>query len=211
MSAFRRRLVESTQSDSGLRAKLRRVRVFAAIFPPDDAVDDLAEITVPMQQMYPDLRWAQPPLWHLTLAYFGNITQADQGQLNRAVASFVAERETLRVRLVGAGTFSEPNVAQTLWAGVDSQQDALLHLSGDLVTAVQHFGWTLDRRSFRAHLTLARAQPGRDLLPLVDQLSDYTGPFWDVPSIAVVWARQAEDGEPVYELLGEHTFTPPER
>ena len=184
------------------------MRVFAAIFPPDDAVDDLAHIVEPLQDMYPDLRWTQPPLWHLTLAFFGYITQADQVHLNRAVANFVAEREAFQVRLVGSGTFPEPNVAQTLWAGVDSHADALLKLSDELMTSVQHFGWILDRRSFRAHMTLARARPGQDLSPLVHRLADYSGPFWDVPSIAVVWARQAEDGEPLYELLGEHTFPP---
>lgn len=180
--------------------------MFAAIFPPEDAVDDLAVLVAPLERTYPDLRWTQPPLWHLTLAFFGNITQADQVHLNRAVGHFVAEREPLRIRLAGAGTFSEPNAAETLLAGVDSPHDALAKLAGDLVSAVQHFGWMLDRRAFRAHVTLARAQPGRDLAPLVHQLADYSGPFWQVPSIAVVWTRNAEDGEPLYELLGEHSF-----
>jgi 2'-5' RNA ligase len=182
------------------------VRVFTAIFPPEDVVDHLAQRVEPVQRAHPELRWTLPPLWHLTLAFFGNITESDSVLLNDAVQTFVAEREALQVRLAGAGAFPEPEAAEILWAGVDAPGHALADMSRELIASVLHFGWLLDRRSFRAHVTLARSRPERDLSAAVEQLADYRGPMWTVPSIAVVWSRRGPDGEPLYELLCEHPF-----
>ena len=182
------------------------MRVFTAIFPPEEAVDDLARRVEPVQRAQPDLRWTLPPLWHLTLAFFGDITESDSVLQNEAVETFVAERQALRVRVAGAGAFPEPAAAQILWAGVEAPRDALADVSRQLIASVLHFGWILDRRSFRAHVTLARTRPERDLSAAVEQLADYRGPTWTVPSIAVVWSRRGPDGEPLYELLGEHPF-----
>lgn len=182
------------------------MRVFTAIFPPEEAVDGLARRVEPVQRTRPDLHWTVPALWHLTVAFVGNITHADSVLLNRAVAEFVLNRSALRVRIAGAGAFPDPAAAQTLWAGVECTGNALGDMSRELISSMQHFGWILDRRAFQAHVTLARAGRPQDLSGAVEQLSDYLGPFWDVPSLAVVWSRQSEGGEPYYELLGEHPF-----
>ena len=182
------------------------MRVFTAIFPPEEAVDHLARRVEPVRRARPELRWMPHPLWHLTLAFFGNITESDSVLLNEAVETFVAERQALRVRLAGAGAFPDPAAGEILWAGVDAPGHALADMSRELIGSVQHFGWILDRRSFRAHVTLARSRPARDLSGAVDQLADYQGQMWTVPSIAVVWSRRGPDGEPLYELSGEHPF-----
>ena len=182
------------------------MRVFTAIFPPDEAVDDLAHLVEPLKHTHPHLRWTVGPLWHLTLAFFGNITQSDSLLLNRAVEEFVQGRSALRVRLAGGGAFPDPASAEVLWAGVDCPGGALGDLSRELIASVHHFGWILDRRAFQPHLTLARTGGPQDVSGPVEQLSGYCGPFWSVPSIAVVWSRQGEDGELLYELLGEHPF-----
>lgn len=182
------------------------MRVFAAIFPPDEVADDLARFVEPVRRGYPELGWTPAPLWHLTLAFFGNITHQDQVLLNDAVAKLVARQRPMRVRVVGGGAFPEPGQAATLWAGVESQDNALHELARELVGSVLHFGWMLDRRSFQAHLTLARARPARDLSSAVAMLSGYRGEPWLVPAVAVVWSRPDDHGEPFYELLGEHPF-----
>ena len=182
------------------------MRVFTAIFPPEEAVDDLARFVEPVQRAHPDLRWTAPPLWHLTLAYLGNITESDSVLLGQHLTGFVAQRPALRVRLAGAGAFPDPAAAHTLWTGVDGPGTALADLSRELIESVLHFGWILDRRSFQAHVTLARSRADQNLSSAVAQLADYRGPFWNVPSLAVVWSRQSPDGEPYYQLLGEHPF-----
>jgi len=182
------------------------VRVFTAIFPPEGAVDDLARFVEPVQRANPDLRWTAPPLWHLTLAFLGNITESDSVLLNEHLPGFLAQRPPLRVRLAGAGAFPDPAAAHTLWAGMDGPGTALADLSRELIGSVLHFGWILDRRSFQAHVTLARSPSVRDFGRAVAQLSAYRGPFWSVPSLAVVWSRQTPGGEPHYQLLGEHPF-----
>jgi len=181
------------------------VRVFAAIFPPDQAVVDLARVVEPVRRTEPELRWTAPARWHLTLAHFGNITEDDAARLNATVAT-LAQRPALRVRLAGAGAFPVATSAQILWTGVDCPGEALRGLSSDLLAAVQRFGWTTDRRVFQAHVTLARCRSRTDLRPAVAALSGYRGPAWPVPSIAVVWSRPAAAGEPDYNVLAEHHF-----
>ena len=45
------------------------MRLFAAVVPPPEAIEDLAAFLEPREEAGPDLRWTTPEQWHLTLAF----------------------------------------------------------------------------------------------------------------------------------------------
>jgi len=182
------------------------MRVFSAIFPPDEIVDDLSQAVTPLLRHYPELAWSPPPLWHLTLTYFGNLSLNDTGQLDGVMRSFVMGRRPITLRLDGAGATPEPSAADELYMQVTSVDNALVKLYLDGVEAVKNRGWILDRRSFRSRVPIARTETSMNMAGLIKELGDYQSPEWQADSVAILWSRPGTDGRPYYQLLGEHTF-----
>jgi hypothetical protein len=55
-------------------------------------------------------------------------------------------------------------------------------------------------------MPIARSEADMNMSDLVAELGDYRGPAWQADSVAILWSRPGADGQPYYELLGEHSF-----
>jgi len=108
----------------------------------------------------PDLRWTRLDQRHLTLRFLGAVP--DPAAAAEFVADSVRRREPFTLSLGGGGAFPDPRRASVLWLGVREGLDALTELATALASP--------DDRPFRAHLTLARANPPRDLRQVVAAL-----------------------------------------
>ncbi len=169
------------------------MRLFAAAYPSRAALDHLgAEVTsLPMVAYARDhdanLRLANPALWHVTLAFLGDV-EDDRldlaiGALDAAAASVSAPAP---IRIAGGGRFGRGRFT-TAWAGL---------AGGDLEPsaaaarrALKHARLPYDRKPFRAHLTIAR--PGdRVPRPILDEslarLAAYAGPEWTLDEMCLV-------------------------
>jgi len=107
----------------------------------------------------PDLRWSRPEQRHLTVKFFGPVSNAES--LAESVADSVRQRATFTVTLGGGGAFPDPRRASVLWLGVRHGSDAFADLAAPFAD---------DDRAFRAHLTLARVAKARDLRAVVAAL-----------------------------------------
>ena len=47
------------------------MRLFVAVTPPPEALDELRSATADMRSARSELRWTRPDQWHLTLAFLG--------------------------------------------------------------------------------------------------------------------------------------------
>jgi 2'-5' RNA ligase len=182
------------------------MRVFSALFPPDEVVEDLSRAMTPWRRRFPDLDWTPPQLWHMRLSYFGNASHADVSRLSRVLEVFAREHSPFEVRIDGAGAIPELTGGQTLYAKLETPDDALLDLCLGAIAAVQNFGWVLDRRSFTPTFPLARSAQPVDFTELAQLVSEYQSRIWEVTSFATVWARPGSDGHQLFELLGEHAL-----
>lgn len=95
------------------------MRLFVAVVPPDDVLDDLEEHVEPRRDAGPEIRWTDRHQWHVTLAFLGAVPEARLDDLTDALARSAARRDPLVLRLAGAGAFPNPYAARVLWAGVD--------------------------------------------------------------------------------------------
>jgi 2'-5' RNA ligase len=158
------------------------VRLFVAVDPPRAAIEHL-------QQHLPtgaDLRWTDPAQWHLTLTFCGEVTELAAERLAVRLARAALRHAPAEVRLTGAGAFSRPARAQALWVGLAGDVDALTKLAAATSAAARRCGIPVEERRFRAHLTIARASPPRDLRGVVEALSAYEGPPWTADAIHLV-------------------------
>ena len=136
----------------------------------------------------PDMRWVPEERWHVTLAFLGEVDPDRIPVLGARLDEVAAAHRPLEaMRLAGAGTFHG-----VLWLGVWHTER---HSPADrLARAVQRemraAGVPVERRPWRAHLTIARWRPSaeRDAAArrAAESLADYAGPAFDVHDIRLV-------------------------
>jgi 2'-5' RNA ligase len=133
------------------------IRLFAAIPIPAE----IGEALTRRQQGLPGARWRPVEAFHITLRFFGEISESVADDLDAELAAVSGKALTLM--LEGVGAFDDGGDPHAVWAGV-AENEALRRLAGRCETAARRAGLPADRRAWRPHLTLAylrRADPVR--------------------------------------------------
>ncbi len=150
-------------------------RLFLAVWPPDDVVEELMALPRKDQR---GVRFVPPDRWHITLRFLG---QADPNAVVDAL---------IRTALV-------PAVAR-LGPAVDVLDERALIVPADglddLAAAVTHATASIGerpRKRFVGHLTVARVKAHA---PMPRALGTMMAAEFDVDEVALVASRQHQDG-----------------
>lgn len=103
------------------------------------------------------VRWVRLDGLHITLRFLGPTSDERVEGIAAAVRSAAAGSAPFSIRISGADAFPPTGRPRTLWLDIADGADRLAELAGRLDDALATDGWDRDRRPFRAHLTLARA------------------------------------------------------
>lgn len=109
---------------------------------------------------------------HLTLLFLGSVDVTQQRCLEAAAATY--EGASFELRLDHLGSFPRARVA---WLGAQAMPESLLGLVRHLERAAGRCGIPVDRRPFRAHLTLARKISRPVSAPVSPPLAWHIGAF----------------------------------
>ena len=164
------------------------MRLFVGMNPPAEARTDAAEaLDLRVGQPAPGVRWVPQERWHVTLAFLGEVDPDRVPRLVDALQHVADEHAALMaMHLAGAGTFRG-----SLWLGVHptERHSPADHLARGVQRAMRAAGIAVERRPWRAHLTVARwrsspelDRQGRDLAAGLD----YAGPTFDIDAIRLV-------------------------
>ena len=183
------------------------MRLFVAITPPRAvllevraAVDALKRGNTP--EINALLRWTRPETWHITVAFYGEVTEEKAADLADRLGRVAARTTPMELSLAGAGRFGP----RALWFGVQGQHDRLGRLAEASGAAARRCHIRMEDRPYRPHLTLARVtgvprgvtqddQAGPlDLAPIVDRLKAFRSPGWLAGEVELFTV--AEAGEP---------------
>lgn len=137
------------------------MRLFAAVWPPDDVLDhlDLAVAVVRRNGPGADdgVRWSARETWHLTAAFYGHLPDAATDAVARDLARAAAGLVPFTLQLRGAGVFAH----RTLWVGTGGDVAAMVALATAARSVGEEHGAPADARvRHRPHLTVGRARPG---------------------------------------------------
>lgn len=180
------------------------VRVFAAIVPPPDAHADLERFVEPRREVSSELRWTPAHLWHVTLAFMGELPERLADDVIDAVATVAVEHVPIPLRLSGAGTFPNPAEARVVW--MDVRPDApraladLESLALGVRRACGRVGASPTGGDYRPHLTLARSRRPFEATHWLRVMDSYAGPSWTADEVTVFVSERGEGrGRPHYE------------
>ncbi|OJF12547.1 RNA 2',3'-cyclic phosphodiesterase [Couchioplanes caeruleus] len=151
------------------------MRLFVAIYPPDDVRKDLWQRLGPGRQGLTAIE-----KWHVTLAFLGEVSEECRPALEEALARVTVPRGR-ELRLRGGGDFG----GRVIWAGVEGE---LGDLNEAVRAAARGVGVSPDGRPYTPHLTVSYASDDA----VRQALDGYAGPSWTLGEIALV--RVEPDG-----------------
>jgi len=142
-------------------------RAFLAVYPDPAARAALATCLVGLASDVPrGVRWTSPEQAHLTLRFFGNLTDGDVTTAARVVSELTATREPFSLAWGGLGAFPGWRRPRVIWIGAGSGGAELEALAADLDDGFAAAGLGRADRPFRSHLTLGRCRDGAALDPV---------------------------------------------
>jgi 2'-5' RNA ligase len=103
------------------------------------------------------VRWVRLDGLHLTLRFLGPTPEERVPDLAGAITSVAAGAAPFSVMIRGAGSFPPTGRPRTIWLDIRDGVEPLSELATRLDDRLADAGWERERRPFRGHLTLARA------------------------------------------------------
>lgn len=184
----------------------RTVRLFAAVLPPADVADELEALVGELQGLAgaDRLRWTEPPGWHYTLAFYGEVEEDVAEELSRRLERAARRSEPFPLAVRGGGQFGH---GRALWAGAEGDLGALRLLADRAEAAARRAGVPMgEHRRYTPHLTVARSRSDVDVRPYVDVLDTFAGRTWTVADLVLVRSNLPTSGvpgeQPRYEAVG---------
>ena len=177
------------------------MRLFVGLVPPPASLDDLDAACAPFRLAREDLRWTGRELWHLTLAFLGEVGEEDLAGLMPGLERAAGRSRPFSLSVAGGGAFSNPARANVLWSGMSGDRPALAELAETVAGGARAAGIVPPDayRGFTPHLTLARCRAPADVREIVARLDCYRGPGWTVEEIHLI--RSTLHRRPRYETL----------
>lgn len=177
------------------------MRLFVGLVPPPAALDHLDAACAPLRLARDDLRWTGRELWHLTLAFLGEVGEQDLARLTAWLEPAAERNRAFTLRVAGAGAFSSPARANVLWSGLAGDRDELTELAATVAATAREAGVAPPGgyHEFTPHLTLARCRIPADVREIVATLDRYQGPDWTAEEIYLI--RSTLSRQPRYETL----------
>ena len=185
------------------------MRLFVAVVPPIEVVEDLGEFVEPRRE-HPDedIRWAADEHWHITLAFLGEVPEWKTEELGERLERAAKRQKPFELQLTGAGAFPGVPDALVLYTGVRDDSDSLRHLAMTTRAAANRAGVIVEGRKFTPHVTLARLRRPVDATKWVRIFDTYDGPVWTAGTLRLIESRlgQGPGHSAAYATVGEWEF-----
>lgn len=139
----------------------QRAHYFFAAVIPDDVKSKIVLQCERMKGILPFRNWVDEQDYHITLAFLGGTTPEVLQDAVTKVEQAINEFEHFPLAISHLGVFGLQQSPRILWAGVE-ESHALQLLQNKVYKACEQAGFSLDRRPFHPHITLARKWVGEE-------------------------------------------------
>ncbi len=134
------------------------IRCFLAIDLPEDLRPGLALAQGELKKTQADVKWVPPGNIHITLKFFGNVTDAEIPNIIAAAREVAAGQGPLTLKVRGAGAFPTIRSPRVVWLGLGGDMLPLAQFFHRLEKAFAALDYPPETRAFNPHLTLGRVR-----------------------------------------------------
>lgn len=135
-------------------------RIFAAIDISAEARSKVADYMENLRNEFRHLRvgWERSEKLHLTLKFYGDTNENQLENLNRALEKLAKQVSIFKLQILETGIFPSRHNPRILWLGIRDEQKCLSKINSLLEEESEKIGFVKEKRSFKPHLTIARAR-----------------------------------------------------
>lgn len=131
-------------------------RTFLALELPDAVKNTLRRQIERLGRAIPETHWVNPESPHLTLAFLGEIDDAQLMAASESAAATARAHAPFTLRLDGLGTFGSAQAPRVVWVGLAGDKTRLMQVQANVADELAARGFPREQRPFAPHLTLAR-------------------------------------------------------
>jgi RNA 2',3'-cyclic 3'-phosphodiesterase len=146
------------------------IRAFLAIELPASLRPVLSRAQEELKKSGADVKWVPVGNIHITLKFFGNITEEQVTDLSEAVTALAAGQEPFTLAVTDAGAFPTPKSPRVVWLGVGGELDVVQEFYRRLEIAFAALGFPPEDRPLSPHLTLGRVKSPAGRTALIQAL-----------------------------------------
>lgn len=183
----------------------RKIRSFIAVELSPDVRGRAQQLIQRLRVTDARVHWVENQNLHLTLKFLGEIESLEIPGICRQLQQAVAEIESFDLEFHGVGAFPDASNPRTIWLGVRAGGEAMVALHQRVEGALTEFGFRVEGRRFRPHVTLGRVRDTRhgkrDLENLINLYDDAPGGISHCDEVVLFASLLEGDGQ-VYEPLG---------
>ena len=188
-------------------------RTFIALETNQDLQRHLSGVIRQVARVFPAVRWVDPVTIHLTLAFLGELSDAQLIEAEQAATQAVQEVRPFQYRLTHFGIFGSPRSPRVIWMGIEEPAGALTALHRALQKELLSRGFQIDTRPFSPHLTLARVkhplstheQQQLQRILSKEQANTFASSFYTAYALDVMKSELSSTGAR-YTLLRKYVF-----
>ena len=185
-------------------------RLFVAFTIPEVQKTRLGRLQGLIAPDIPNARWVTPEMFHVTLAFLGEIPDLDLNPVCLAVAEGCKNFARFTVNLKSLGAFPDPDSPRVVWVGVTGPGlDTMNQLRDAIVESLSDAGYPPEDDRFTPHLTLGyvKSKKGQeiDVNPLIAHYQMWSAGNFSVTGITTFASTITPEG-PAYMRMASVTL-----
>lgn len=133
------------------------IRAFVAVEMSPEIHDGLDLVTGDLKQKLKNLpiRWVPVENMHLTLKFFGDVSEANLEVLKEILKSTISGHHCFEISVGELGAFPSMRRPRVVWVNVEAPPE-LSAVQRGIETETTRLGYAREKRAFAPHLTLGR-------------------------------------------------------
>ncbi|MDQ1330331.1 MAG: 2,3-cyclic 3-phosphodiesterase [Thermodesulfobacteriota bacterium] len=132
------------------------MRAFIALRLPENILSSINKIQEDLKRYRLPVRWVRPGHIHLTLKFFGDISESDIKNIKIAIDACAGNCPPVTLSAKGIGVFQSVSRPRVIWVGLSGQVPMLSTLQDALEKMLEKSGFKKEERPFKGHLTIGR-------------------------------------------------------
>jgi len=187
-----------------------KMRTFIAVEIPEFLREEFVQLQERLKKSDADVKWVEPENMHLTLKFLGDTEENKMEKISEILKRIAQETKQFEITFSDLGAFPNLNFPKVIWVGVDKGKKELAELATRIENGLLPLGFSKEKRTYSAHLTLGRIRSPKNKDKLKKILEEKIeikekGKFY-LQKIVFFSSKLTPTG-PIYTKLAEFPFS----